>query len=546
MALDRVSVVPPADAAPPLGQAASTGPATAGSAPLAREVLTAVDPATRDVLAGVFATAPDRIAAIVARARQAGRVWGDLSFGQRAAALARLRSLVARHAPEIAETIARSMGKPLIEALSVEVSAVLDALDDCIAHAADDLADEPMAMPAQRGRTVLIRRAPHAVVCVIAPVSSPFELAMAPAVGALAAGSAVIVKPASTAPLVGVLIERLFDDAFAETPGLAQVAFGTGALGTQLATADGIDFVAFAGSAPAGRTLRAALAPLQRPARFELATAAALIVCDDANLERAANATVFGRFSNNGCSGGAVHRVYVQRTVADAFIHKVIHKVRALKSGPCTDPFCEIGPLASGDGLEHLRAVLQDALDRRALLVAGGFPAHVTGRDHGERRGADRQGWYWPPTVLTQVDHAMRVMAEPLFGPILPIQRVEDDREAIALANDTDCSFDACVFSADLSRANRIAAQLRAGWVTVNDVPLNMPRLHGSGARPAGVDRDQGGARCRDPRAVGPRQFTVCQTLLIDDGRRDSEAHWFPYSAAKLQAVERTLAARAG
>jgi acyl-CoA reductase-like NAD-dependent aldehyde dehydrogenase len=291
--------------------------------------------------------------------------------------------------------------------------------------------------------------------------------------------------------------------------------------------------------------VQAALAPLRRPARFEPGTAAALIVCDDANLERSANATVFGRFSNNGCSGGAVHRVYVQRTVAEAFIHKVIHKVRALKSGPYTDPFCEIGPLASGDGLEHLRAVLQDALDRRALLVAGGFPAHVTGRDHGERRGADRQGWYWPPTVLTQVDHAMRVMAEPLFGPILPIQWVEDDREAIALANDTDCGFDACVFSGDLSRANRIAAQLRAGWVTVNDVPVNMPRLHGSGARPAGVDRDEGGDRCCDPGAIGPRQFTVCQGLLIDDGRRDSEAHWFPYSAAKLQAVERALAARA-
>jgi len=118
------------------------------------------------------------------------------------------------------------------------------------------------------------------------------------------------------------------------------------------------------------------------------------------------------------------------------------------------------------------------------------------------------------------------------------------DGEAIVLANDTGCGFDACVFSGDLSRANRSTAQLRAGCVTVNDVPVNMPRLHGSGARPGGSDRDRGGGRCCDPRAVGSRQFTVCQTLLIDDRRRHSKAHWLPYSAAKLQAVERAFAGR--
>ena len=481
---------------------------------LAPQVLDAVNPATRELVAHVFVTAPSRIPAIVARATDAARTWGDLPFRQRAEALVLLRELVAQRAHEIAETIARGMGKPLIEALSFEVARVIETLDECIAHATDALADQPAAalvtLPALLGRyrAALLPPTPRAVVCVIAPVSAPFELAMTPAVIALTAGNAVIVKPSSSAPLVGVLIERLFDAAFAACPGIAQVVFGAGALGSALATAEGVDAVVFTGSTPVGRELEAALASLQRPAQFELGGADPVIVCDDANLERAANATVFGRFSNNGQACAAVKRAYVQRTVAAAFIKKVMHKVRALKSGPYTNPFCEIGPLANGRSMEHLRGVLQDALDQRAELVTGSFPAHVTGPNNGERRGADREGWYWPPAVITKVDHSMRIMKEPLFGPILPIQVFEDDREAIRLANDTTFGFDACIFSADLARAEQIAAGLQAGAVAVNDLFVHSaaPSLHARGAR--------------------------------HDGGNDREPHWFPYSAGKLQALE--------
>jgi acyl-CoA reductase-like NAD-dependent aldehyde dehydrogenase len=236
------------------------------------------------------------------------------------------------------------------------------------------------------------------------------------------------------------------------------------------------------------------------------------IVCDDANLERAANAVVFGRFSNSGQACAGIKRVYVQRTVAEAFIHKVMHKVRALKSGPYTDPYSELGPLANADSLQHLREVLQEALEQRAEQVTGGFPPHVMGLDKGERRGADRQGWYWPPTVLTRVEHTMRVMKEPVSGPILPVHLFEDDADAVALANDTPFAFDACVFSRDAARADRIAAGLRAQLVVVNDL---FPH-----AAAAGVTA--GRARA--------------------DGLPDSEPHWFPYSAAKLRTVEQTFA----
>jgi acyl-CoA reductase-like NAD-dependent aldehyde dehydrogenase len=481
------------------------------------DVLCAVNPATREVIAQVLVTAPERVPALLVSARDAARAWGDLPFGRRAQTLVRLRHLVAQHAHDIAETIARGMGKPLIEALSFEVARVLETLDACIAHASDDLADEPAAalitLPALLGRyrAALQPQTRGAVVCVIAPVSAPFELAMTPAILALTAGNAVIVKTSSSAPVVGVLVERLFKAAFAALPGLAQVVHGAGALGSLVAKSDGVDAVVFTGSTPVGPQLQAELAALQRPAYFRLGGAEPVIVCDDANLERAANATVFGRFSNNGQSCTSVKRVYVQHTVADAFIHKVMHKVRALKSGPYTNPFCELGPLANGRDLEHLRAVLQEALDGRAELVAGGFPGHVTGPRNGERRGAERQGWYWPATVIRTVDHSMRVMKEPLFGPILPIQVFDGDGEAILLANDTAFGFDACIFSADPARAQQIAGGLQAGRVVVNDVFVHgaLPVARASAAR--------------------------------DGGGNDREPHWFPYSAAKLHAIEQSM-----
>jgi acyl-CoA reductase-like NAD-dependent aldehyde dehydrogenase len=493
----------PAEAAP------RRGTALRSSAYLAPEVLCAVNPATREVIAHVLVTAPDRLPALVARARDAARAWGGLPLRIRAAALARLRSVIWQHAHEIAETIARGMGKPLIEALSFEVACVLRTLDACIVGLADESVATPVTLPPPLERyRALQAQSPRAVMCVVAPISAPFELAMTPALFALAAGNAVIVKVSSSAPLVGVLLERLFDEAFAAFPGLAQVVHGAAALGAQVAKAEGVDAVVFTGSSASGQPLQAELALLGRPAHFQFGSADPLIVCDDANLERAANATVFGRFSNNGQDCAGVKRVYVQRTVADAFIHKVMHKVRALKSGPYTNPFCELGPLANGRDLEHLRAVLQEALDQRAELVAGGFPAHVTGPRYGERRGAERQGWYWPPTVVRTVDQSMRIMKEPLFGPILPIQVFEDDGEAITLANDTPCGFDASIFSADDARAQRIAAKLRAGCVAVNDV-----FVHGA------VPIAQGG---------GTRS----------DGDSDREPYWFPYSAAKLRAIE--------
>jgi len=253
---------------------------------------------------------------------------------------------------------------------------------------------------------------------------------------------------------------------------------------------------------------------------MELGGCDPLIVCDDANLERAANASVFGRFSNNGQICAAVKRVYVHANVAEAYLAKVLTHVRSLKVGPGSEPTSDVGPLANYRGDRLLRELLQDALDKGAKLEIGGEPQ-------------PGNGWYWQPTVLTNVDSSMRLMQEEAFGPILPIQMVRDDNEAITLANSTEYGLDAYVFSADLNRANAIANRLKAGSVNINEVIVNytMPALPFGGVKQSGINRYHG--------KIGLRLFTDYKGMVIDDGKKDTEPYWFPYTQAKLDKAKK-------
>ncbi|BDU73760.1 aldehyde dehydrogenase family protein [Mesoterricola silvestris] len=488
-----------------------------------QQVTRAVNPATFEVIGNVPQTPEGLVPTFVERARRAADAWGLAGWEERGRTLGKLRALIAARAQDIAATISRSMGKPLFEALHWDVAMVLEDLDDYLSHGERYLADEKVDLPArmERHKTALVRYAPRGVVCIISPWNFPFELAMAPAVAALAAGNAVILKPTSAAPLVGDFLERLFAEAFQDWPGLAQVIHGPGPVGTAVATAPGVDFVCFTGSTAVGRDLQARLAPLLRPCLLELGGSDPLIVCADANLERAANAAVHGRFANNGQVCAAVKRVYCHESVSRSFVEKVIAKVNLLKLGPWDNPTSDIGPLANDRAISALRSLLHDALDKGAKLVAGGFPAI-------------QAGWYWQPTVITGVDHSMRIMKEETFGPILPICTVKDDEEALELANDNPYGLDAYVFTNDMRRAHRMANRLRAGSVNINDVGVN----YAIRDLPFGGVKQSGHGRCHG--RAGLRLFTDPKAMVIDDGATDTEPAWFPYDGAKLeQAKER-------
>jgi acyl-CoA reductase-like NAD-dependent aldehyde dehydrogenase len=305
-----------------------------------QQVQRAINPATFEIIGTVPLTPEALIPTLILQARRAFEGWSGLSHLQRTVPLIALRNLIVTRADRIAEVIAKGMGKPLMEALTYDVGMVVDQLDDYISHGAEYLADQHVPMPAHLGRhkKALVRSAPRGVVCVIAPWNFPFELAMTPAITALAAGNAVMVKPTSSAPMVGELIEQLFQEAFRDFPGLVQVVHGPGRLGSVVATAEGVDFVVFTGSTAVGRRLQADLAPLLRPSLLELGGCDPMIVCEDANLERAANAAVFGRFCNNGQVCAAVKRVYVNAAVARPFLERVSPTCGPSSSAPTPTP----------------------------------------------------------------------------------------------------------------------------------------------------------------------------------------------------------------
>ncbi len=488
------------------------------------QVTPAVDPATFEQIGAVPQTPEGLVPQFVERARAAADAWAQASWDERTRVLGRLRSLLAQRADEVATVITRNMGKPRFEAYLYDVAMVLDCLDDYIRHGEQYLADEKVPLPPamEKHKQAFVRYAPRGVVAVISPWNFPFDLAMGPTIAALAAGNAVLLKPTSAAPMVGDAIERLFAEALQGWPGLVQVLHGPGRLGTVLATAEGVDFVVFTGSTAVGRKLQEDLAPLLRPSLLELGGSDPLIVCADANLERAARAAVYGRFSNAGQVCAAVKRVYCHETVLHSFVEKVVAHVGQLRLGPGLDPAVDVGPLANDRAISTLRALLHDALDKGAKLVAGGFPAI-------------QAGWYWQPTVITHVDHSMRIMKEETFGPLLPICAVKDDEEAIELANDNPYGLDAYVFTNDMRRANRIANRLKAGSVDINDVMVNyvIRDLPFGGVKQSGQNRYHG--------RTGIRLFTDPKGMVIDDGTRDTEREWFPYDAAKLEEVRNRL-----
>ena len=206
-------------------------------------------------------------------------------------------------------------------------------------------------------------------------------------------------------------------------------------------------------------------------------------------------------------------------------LEKVLARVRKIKVGPYTDSSSDVGPLANNRGDKILRELLQDALDRGAKLETGGLPERVN-------------DWSWKPTVLTNVNSSMRLMKEETFGPILPIQVVKDDEEAIALANDTEYGLDAYVFSSDLKRAHGIANRLKAGSVDINEVVVNytMPSLPFGGVKQSGINRYHG--------KIGLRMCTDYKGMVVDDGTADTEPYWFPYTEAKLDSARKQFAAK--
>jgi acyl-CoA reductase-like NAD-dependent aldehyde dehydrogenase len=387
------------------------------------------------------------VTAAVARARVAAASWGALTYAEREVELTRWRRALAAAADELAELIHRENGKPKLDAM-VEVMMALSHLDHAGKRAPKALASEKVGTGILANFRATISYHPLGVIGVIGPWNYPIFTPMGSIAYALAAGNAVVFKPSELTPLVGVKFVELAARSFS-VPNVLQIVTGAGPTGAALCKA-GVDKLAFTGSTATGKKVMAACAETLTPVLMELGGKDAMIVADDADVDVAAEAAVFGALTNAGQACVSIERIYVAAPIYDRFVNKVVDEVRKVKVGGDDG---HLGAMTSAAQVGIVRNHLEDALRRGAKALTGGPDAIA--------------GSFIQPTVLVDVTDDMLVMSEETFGPVIPIVRVDSTEEAIRRSNSTRFGLGSAVFG---KHAREIADRMKAGMTAVNSV----------------------------------------------------------------------------
>ncbi|OLE09128.1 MAG: succinate-semialdehyde dehydrogenase [Cyanobacteria bacterium 13_1_40CM_2_61_4] len=361
---------------------------------------------------------------------------------------------------------------------------------------------------------------PYGVVGIIGPWNFPFNLTIGEAIPALMAGNAVVLKPSEVTPGSAVLGAELARAA-GLPPDVLQVVTGYGDTGQHLIEL--ADMICFTGSVATGRKVAERCGQLLKPVTLELGGKDPMIVLRDADLERASSACVYGGLVNAGQVCISVERVYVEGPVYDAFVQKVVAKVRQVRQGPPDAGVVEVGSMTFPPQIDKVERHVQDAVARGAQVLTGG------------RRRTDLPGLYFEPTVLVDVDHDMEVMRDETFGPVIPIMKVRDEEEAIRLANESRYGLDASVWTRDLARGARVARRVQSGAVCVNDVLVNyaVTEVPMGGWKESGIGYRHGPG--------GIRKFCAQQSVVIDRFGTKSEINWWPMTPRKAKLFRRAL-----
>lgn len=472
------------------------------------------DPATGEEVGRVPLASAEEVLAAVARARQAQAAWGDAGYSSRRKLVMRARQIVLEDLEEIALLISRETGKPVAEAISMELTPTLDLMQFFARRTKHLLRAEKINIGQYglMGRTSRIVYQPLGVIGIISPWNFPWAIPLGEVVMALMAGNAVVLKPSELTPLVGLKIADVFKRAgLAE--GVLQVVTGDGTTGSALVEA-GVDKIMFTGSVVTGKRVAQAAAKTLTPVVLELGGKDPMIVLEDADVETAASAAVWGAFSNSGQACASVERCYVHERVAAEFIESVVSQTRALRQAIGTKEDTDIGSMSSESQVSIVEEHVEDAVKRGASVLTGG------------KRGQQLRGAFYEPTVLKDVDHTMTIMREETFGPVLPVMTFKAEDEAIRLANDSVFGLTASVWTRDARRGNRIAEQLEAGTVMVNEVLYT----HGIAQTPWGGRKQSGLGRTHG--RLGLLELVHPQHIHVNRLSRLRDFWWFGYSAS--------------
>lgn len=409
-----------------------------------------------------------------AAAQKAQPDWAAALPSQRAKVMLGAAAVMERRRDEIIAWLIRESGstrlKASIEWMSVHAVMMQAASAPYLVQGRILPSDVP-------GKECRVYRRPVGVVGVISPWNWPLQLSARSVAPALAVGNAVVIKPASDTPVTGgLLLAKIFEEA-GLPDGLLSVVVGAGSeIGDAFVRHDVPRIISFTGSTPVGRRIArlAVEADIIKRVELELGGNSPFVVLDDADIELAAEAAVFGKFLHQGQICMIANRFIVDEAVYDEFIARFVERVRNLKVGDPDRPDTMIGPIINKKQLDALTSRIAEARSLKVRELVGGEP----------------EGLVLPPHVFADVTNDMPIAANELFGPIAPILRVRGEEEALRLANDTAYGLSSCVFTRDLDRGTRFACRIEAGMAHVNDQPVNdLPNNPFGGEKNSGIGR---------------------------------------------------------
>jgi acyl-CoA reductase-like NAD-dependent aldehyde dehydrogenase len=505
-----------------IGGRFDTPRAREGQAVAGRRQLQAVARASGESL-GTFESATQAdIEAAMERARVAQRAFALLALDERCGHMMRIADVLVDRAEELVGVLSKECGKPKHEALVHEVMLSADLAGYYVRRAARILAPREIDLHLFKHRKSYVHFAPRGVVVIITPADAPVATVLGQTLPALIAGNAVIWKPSEATCASAAKLREVIEKSGLPA-GLFQVLLGDGEVGEALIGA-GPDKVCFTGRVSTGRRVAARAGEALVPVSLGLSGNAAGIVTEDADVERAARAAVFASFAASGQLCVCMERVYVHRAVHDAFVARVLKLTEALRQGDPGRAPVDVGAMASEERAERVLGFIHSAVGLGADVRIGGKLRREGG------------GLFIEPTVLTGCTQAMPIMREEVYGPVLPIMRVETDDEAVALANDSKFGLMAYVFTRDKLRGRALAERVRAGTVMVNDVftAYACPEAPFGGLRQSGYGHTHGDEGLRDMCEVRHVNYNRVPTLK-------GEPVWFPYRRRSYFTMTRVM-----
>ena len=431
-----------------------------------------INPATEQIISEYNIMDKPAIEAAVKQARTAFQSWSKLDISKRAGYLQDLAQELRKNKSDLAKVASREMGKPLKESSSeVEKCAwVMEYYGD---NGSIFLNDEVINTDARKS---IITFQPLGIVGSIMPWNFPYWQALRFAAPSLMVGNTIVLKPASATMQCGIEIEKSF-----ERIGAPEGVFGTlvgdSSIAETLIDSD-INAITFTGSVPVGAKVASRATSQWKKCVLELGGSDPFIVCSDADVDKASAGAVKGRFINCGQSCIASKRFLVVKDVADAFIEKFVQKVEDLVVGDPMQDTTDIGPLVNKTAFENIDSMVKDATSNGAQVLTGGGPAG-TG-----------SGYYYKPTVITKIMPNMRLANEEVFGPVAPVSIVNDEKEALKIANDSNYGLGASIWTEDLDKAEVLSRSVESGIVTVNNIVASDPRVPFGGVKRSGFGRE--------------------------------------------------------